>query len=100
MQSFLRHCSLVCMWLKKLKRRSQERDNDRFHKVYFYQDQQVPSGRVVWFGNSSEVVKEEITATERNSCDRAHSAQAHVDNGSFSFQLPMHLCKIGGIEQG
>lgn len=30
----------------------------------------------------------EITATERNSSDGAHSAQKHVDNGSFSFHLP------------
>lgn len=58
------------------------------------------SSWVVWFGDRWECIKAEIAAAERHSWDRAHSAQTHVDNGSFSFQLPMCLHKLGGIEQG
>lgn len=49
-----------------------------------------------------ERIKAEIAATAVNIWDGAPSALTHVDNGSFSFQVRIHLhvraCKAGAEE--
>lgn len=55
-----------------------------------------------WFGLSTKLIKAEIAATGINIWDDAPSALTHVDNGSFSFQVRIHLhvraCKAGAEE--
>lgn len=93
-QTFLKHCCLRVVRVRK--GIAGERQLRVSPSLFLSRSTVAFSSWVVWFGDSSERIKTEIAAMERNSWDRAHSAQTHVDNGSFSFHLPCVCSSWGG----